>query len=247
MKHPRLIPILLILALLFGSFAAAENAQADLQARFGGQATWEYEGKDYCVKKRLSTMLAAICQDDELLLAYLIAVDDNARRIVPIALDIAAPLLSPDGDAFAQIYALHTPPQDPDLSQADSDAQRLLAAVNGIFPEPLIESYLIFDADGLDLLDGGTAPDPALSQAENAKKRAKAVGKELMNASGSQQMDAVNLVSPYLTSDVKTGAMVKLADKATRYETVDTLWIGSAGGNLIPEILIEYFYDESAW
>lgn len=247
MKHPRLIPILLILALLLSNFAAAEDAQADLQARFGGQATLEFEGKSYCVKKRLSTMLAGICQDEELLLAYLIAVDDNARRIVPIALEMDAPLVSPEGGSFAQVYGMHAAPADPNLSQADSDAQRLLAAVNHLFPEPLIESYLIFDAEGLDLLDGGKAPDPALSQAENAKARAKAAGKELMNASGSQQMDAVNLVSPYLTSDVKTGAMVKLADKATRYEITDTLWIGSTGDDLIREILIEYFYDESAW
>lgn len=247
MKFIRLIPILLVLALLGSGFSLAENAQADLQARFGGQATWEYEGKDYCVKKRLSTMLAAICQDDELLLAYLIAVDDNARCIVPIALDIDAPLLAPNGDTFAHIYSLHTPPAENNLSQADSDAQQLLSAVNRIFPESLIESYLIFDADGFDLLDGGTAPDPELTPAENTKQRAKAIGKDLMAASGSQQMDAVNLVSPYLTSDVKTGAMVKLADKATRYETVDTLWIGDTGDDSIPGILIEYFYDESAW
>lgn len=247
MKSIRLIPILLILALLTGAPAQAENAQADLQARFGGQATWNYEGKDYCVKKRLSTMLAAICQDNELLLAYLVAVDDNARRIVPIALDVQASLLLPDGDTLARFYGDHPAPAENTLSQADSDALRLLSAVNGLFPEPLIESYLIFSAEGFDLLDGGVAPDPALNPAENAKARAKAVGKELMAASGSRQMDAVNLVSPYLTSDVKTGAMVKLADKATRYEIVDTLWIGSTGDGSIEEICTEYFYDESAW
>jgi len=247
MKFIRLIPILLVLALLTGALAQAENAQADLQARFGGQATWEYEGKNYCVKKRLSTMLAAICPEEELLLAYLVAVDDNARRIVPIALDVQASLLSPNGDTLANLYGEHCAPAENSLSQADSDALRLLEAVNQLFPEPLVESYLIFSAEGLDLLDGGREPDPALSPAENAKARAKAVGKELMAASGSQQMDAVNLVSPYLTSDVKTGAMVKLADKATRYEIVDTLWINSSGDDSINEICMEYFYDESAW
>lgn len=272
----RTISILLALALLLLCCChAEENAQADLQARFGGQATLEYGGKSYAVKKRNTTLMIGACEDGHLLLCYLLAVDDDQNRIVPIRLDVGA-VDDANGMTLARIYRLDEPAGDASIPQADADAQRLLSAVNALFPEPLIDSYLLLNAEGLDLLDGGAENNPELSQAENIKERIKAIGKTAVNASSSQQMDMVDKMSPYLITDVKTGALVKIADKAKRYEIVPTQWFygehapasapqqSDDGGLPVPvdallvprfhtdeeklmELLVEYFYDETTW
>lgn len=272
----RILSFLIALFLALSPCALAEeNAQADLQARFGGQATLQYNGTSYAVKKRNTTMMIGVCEDGQLQLCYLLAVDDNLSRIVPIRLDIGAAGEAFGGKTLSMIYQQNIPPEDASISQADANAQRLLAAVNALFPEPLIESYLLLNAEGLALLDGGPAPDPELSAAENNKNRIKAIAKTAMNATSSQQMDMVDQISAYLVTDVKTGALVKIADKANRYEVVDTLWFPgmhvqqaapeTAEGELpvpcdvlqvtpytldqeaLMQMLVEYFYDETAW
>jgi len=254
---------------------AEENAQADLQARFGGEATLEYNGASYAVKKRNTTIMIGACQAGRLQLCYLLAVDDNALRMVPIRLNIGAAGEAFGGKSLSHVYLLNQPPEDETISQADADAMRLLSAVNQLFPEPLIDSYLLINAEGLDQFDGGWEDDPALAADENLKNRIKAIGKAAMNASSSTQMDMVEKMGPYLVTDVKTGALVKIADKAKRYEVVETLWF--PGMDVNPEIiqtgegempvptdtlrvtpyqldeealmalLLEYFYDETMW
>ena len=272
----RLISLLMILLLGLAPLChAEENAQADLQARFGGEATLEYNGASYAVKKRNTTIMIGACQAGRLQLCYLLAVDDNALRMVPIRLNIGATGEAFGGKSLSHVYLLNQPPEDETISQADADAMRLLSAVNQLFPEPLIDSYLLINAEGLDQFDGGWEDDPALAADENLKNRIKAIGRAAMNASSSDQMDMVEKMGPYLVTDVKTGALVKIADKAKRYEVVETLWF--PGMDVNPEIiqtgegempvptdtlrvtpyqldeealmalLLEYFYDETMW
>lgn len=271
----RIISLLLILLMLLSLCHAEENAQADLQARFGGQATLEYNGTSYAVKKRNTTMMICACQDGRLQLCYLLAVDDNALRMVPIRLSIGAAGEAFGGKSLSHVYLLNQPPEDESISQADADAMRLLSAVNQLFPEPLIESYLLINAEGLNQFDGGWEDDPALPADENLKNRIKAIGKAAMNASSSEQMDMVEKMSPYLVTDVKTGTLVKIADKAKRYEIVETQWFPgmdvlqtpaeTPDGDLpvptdtlrvtpyqldeeaLMALLLEYFYDETMW
>lgn len=269
----RIITAILILLLLFSLPASAENAAADLQARFGGADALQYQGKSYVPKNRSSTMMVAICEKGQLQLLFLISVDDDAKRIVPVSLDILTAIEEFDNNTLYYIYNHGSYPADASITREDADAQRLLEAVNSLFPQPLVENYLVLNVEGLDQLDGGANPDPALTPAENTKIRLKALAKSAMGASSSQQMDIADALSGYLDTDVKTGAMMKIMDKAQRYEILPTQTIPGTpfqpeaaedtGGDvpmdtprnlpialdesLLLALTVEYFYEENPW
>lgn len=271
----RIIASLLILLLLCALPASAEDAQADLQARFGGQATLEYNGKSYAPRKRISTMLFGACKNGQLQLAYLVIVDDEENRIATVSLDPTTAVEAFDGKPLSYIYSVPTRPEDETTSQSDADARRLLEAVNSLLPEPLIENFVVLDVAGLDLLDGGEGNDPTLPSVENTKQRLKEFGKYAMQSSSSEQMDMASALTGYFDTDVKTGAMVKLMDKASRYEVLPTLTIPGERGEapqpapadaesavpvdtprqaaFIPDeaalelLAVEYLYEESKW
>ena len=244
--------------------ACAEDARSDLQKRFGGQATFTHDGASYAPKKRISALLLAACQDDELLLSYVIVVDDDLDRIALISLPPETVVPAMSSLTLAQLYARHFPPQDAGVPQAEADSIVLLDAVNALLPEPLIESRLVLDCAGLSLLDGGGNADPALPRAEQAKQRMKVLYRDAQGLSSSEQMKLFDALSAYLATNAKTGALMKLADKAGRYDVLPTLPLPGANAALqegAPEaappfiadeaaltaLAIEYFYDETSW
>lgn len=251
------ILILLLCLLILPLPSIAEDAAADLQARFGDQASFTHNGTDYMVKKRTSTLLFAAQDEGELLLSYIVAVDDDLDRIALISVPTETMIPADGGQTLAQIYASALPPQEQELPSAEYKSIALLDAINTLFPEALIESRLVLDTAGLDLLDGGTNPDPALSGADNLKARLKAIYHAAEGLSSSDQMNMFDSLAAYLATDVKTGAMMKIADKAQRYEIPPTIPLpGSVPDEqsafitneaAITELAIEYFYEQSPW
>lgn len=219
----KIISSLLAILLMLSLFSAlTENAQTDLQARFGNADALQYQGISYVPKNRSSTMMIAICEKGQLQLLFLLAVDDDEKQVIPVNLDISTAAKAFDSNTLYYIYNHGSYPADESITRADADALRLLEAVNSLFPQPLIENYLVLNAEGLDALGGGPSPDPMLSPAENTKVRLKTLAKSAMGASSSEQMDMADALSGYLDTDVKTGAMMKIMDKAQRYEILPT-------------------------
>ena len=259
----KILAVLCLLLMLLPGPGLAENAQADLAARFGDEASYEYGGKAYAPKKRSTTLLFAAHDESGLQLCYILAVDDALDRIAAICLPVDT--LCPDGLTLAETYAQHLPPEDASIPQPEADSMRLLDAVNSLLPEPLIESRLVLDARGLHLLQLAAVPaEEGLPGDEALKARLKALLQLADALPSSEQMQLLDALSAYLATDVKTGAMMKIADKAKRYELPPTVFLPGAypapengdaaapqpyipDGEALPAFLIEYFYDENPW
>lgn len=257
---------LALAALLLGSIGAAQAVQGDLQSRFSDEQAIEYQGQSYNPKNRLTTMLfAAFTPADEqrfqLQLIYLLLADDDLDRIVPIQLDAQTLLSAPEfeGLTLDSLFNREPPPEETDMTPDEVRAASLLEGVNSLFPSPLIESHMVLDVQGLDILDGGPSDTEADPQAA-LKSRLKSILAAAEQESSSAQMDMFDSLSGYLTTDVKTGALMKMAKKAERYDVLPTQLLPGAfetnAGNAafyrinqedLTPFLIEYFYEEPLW
>ena len=264
-----------LLLCMLSSMAVAEEARGDLSQRFADVKTIEYDGKTMRMKNRLTSILFAVVDyeaqgPDALLFAALAVVDDDLRRITPVQLCRSLAVETQTGE-LQPLYAAFA---DGGTQQARSEA--LLAAVNSLFPEAAVGHHVVLDVRGLDVLDGGSfaaseqiAVQPesamgtkeAMAQAElDLKARLRSIKNGADEAGSDELMDMFDALSGYFVTDMKSGALVKAADKTERYEIVSTAQL--PGGNLpaeaggyvfVPDAdavlaqAIEIFYEETFW
>lgn len=203
---------ILALFLMMAMFSAgfAETERGDLNARFSDEITVTYEDTSYRLKSRITTVLFAgfAAGDDgtyvpEVLV--LLTVDDNAKLMTPICLDSA--LLTeytpiPMNDAVEFI----------DTAGIGVRCEELLSAVNMLLPAELAEHYVALDLASLRLLDGLDTPDYL--------DRMRAIKDRIEQTSSEQLDDIFDRMSGQIVSDLKSGGLIKIADKAERYDRV---------------------------
>lgn len=257
-KLCRLLLVIGCILCLTGTLAAAETARGDLSDRFS-EPTIEYQGVTYRVKNRLSTMVFLFVDEtvepqEQILLMGIIAVDDDQKRLVPFYVDSHTEIAGEDGQpqCLFEIYA-----------SGEDDEQKclqLVEALNTLFPLKVLESYMAVKVEGLDLLDGGAPETDADADRQAAlKQRLKRIKATAAGASSNDIMSQFSAMSEYLVTDMKTGAVAKIADKANRYEISPSSVLP---GEMLEEeqgmvyrideeellpLVIDAFYEEKIW
>lgn len=254
----KLCVVLLIIGMIAGR-AGAETERGDLQERFGNVLKIEYDGVSYQMRNRLTTLLGmAISTDKQGVrradFAVLLVVDDNRKTmtVIEISPDTLVQVSSFEKEQewnmrFADAYAMGDAP--------DENCLRMLQEANELLgQEALIEHYLAFDMEGVKVIGGEETAQG------DTKTQLRALKDMLMQMSTEDISDTYSLLGDYIITDLKSGAVVKIIDKADRYEILPTQVLpgietnaGEAGTVILPdegEILktvIGAFFEESVW
>ena len=206
--------------------AAAETVWGDLDARYANIPRIEYAGETWTLKNRITSILvlgaAKEVDKDEasqmkMELAYIVVIDDDAKIITPIEIENTVPIhmtgrktLLRDASAASDILEM--------------EDEELLDGINALLPdEGLVENYFILNLDDLEAYDGeGAAMD---DRQDMLKQRVKNFIVYAEGLSTHDQADLLSQLSESIRSDLKSGAIVKIADKAERYEIMATVHI----------------------
>lgn len=218
-----IILLICIMLILNGGIAGiAETVEGDLSDRYQKDIALEHNGVNYRMKRR-ATFALLICIDNASENEFdgyfgILAVDDNAKNISVIELDsrVAASLES-------GIYRL----SDAYLSGEDmhEGSQMVITLLNQVLPYEILDHYIVFDMDGLDVLSGYSDFDSAeYENAANAKQKLRFAKNYIENLTSEQLSKLFEHASGYIKSDLKSGAIMKLADKAEKYERTPTLY-----------------------
>lgn len=249
----------LLLLALSGLTALAEVERGDLEERFRGETTLEYQGTQYQVRKRLTPFLfwaLAPNEDGEKHagLLMVVVVDDAQKTTAILFVDARLAMRTEAGELpLWQAYDL--------LADDEARCPELLAWVNALLPEPLLESYFELDIDGLELLDGEHF---ALEEGETffkgIKRRLKGFAAGAEDATSDELMGMFDELGEYLETNIKSGLLMKIADKADRYERLTSEYvpgecIADADGverfyvdpEALMPILLNMFYEENTY
>ena len=259
MRKLCLLLALTLLATGIFSVAGAEEARGDLTERFKDKITVEHDGVGYGVRNRLTLLVllgrADVGAGEQLGLISVIAVDDDEKLITPLQLDYRLAVQTEDGAALpiwqaCAIFEQSMPPvQTPEESQKAMEAlgEYIVGLLNAELPEPLLERYFVIDVEGLELIDG----EPFIFEEETdvtdaVKGRLKQAKTYADEMSSKELLDEMEALSDYIHTNIKSGQLVKIADKSERYEVLRSL---QAQGELRTDVNgAEMFYlDEDAW
>jgi len=254
----RLCLVLLLIGMIAGC-AGAETERGDLQERFGNVLKIEYEGVDYQLRNRLTTLLGLAVSTDEQGVsradfAVVLVVDDNRKTmtVIDVSPDTLVQVSSFEAEQewnmrFADAYAVGSDP--------DENCLRMVQEINELLgQEALVEHYLAFNMEGVKVIGG-----EEMAQGDT-KTQLKALKDMLMQMSTDELSDTYALLGDHIITDLKSGAVVKIIDKADRYEILPTLALpgietdaGEAGTVILPDegeilkMVIEAFCEESVW
>ncbi len=208
----RIASLFLVLLLICGA-ALAESTRGDLTNRFSDESTIEIDGVEYRLRKRLTTVLALVLNDKdgysedsraEMIVA--LGVDDDERTFATISLNGKCPV-EYNGETV-ELGAIYGLAGDKEQGVVDT-----LAAVNELLPGDIaLESYLTFEVHGLTALDGQQTDSEFDETAFKARARAIKNG-----SSSSEYSNMYSALADYIITDMKSGAVMKVADKADRY------------------------------
>lgn len=209
--------VALIICAVMGMTALAETAEV-IQPFTEG--TIDVDGTLYRLRKRLSSTLF-ICTEQIDSVATpgfmgILTTEDNEKTISVIYLD---PRMCAEAEDGAEKITLSQTFVD---TLAENDArvagEAVLAAVNGLIGEDLVEDYIVFDVAGLDIIEGLPEVDvTGLEPMDSMKARLKNAKHYAETLSSDAVTDLIGDMSDYLATEMKSGALVKIADKAERY------------------------------
>ena len=243
----RCLTWMLALSLLL-SAATAETERGNLEDRFADVIPqMEYNGETYYLRSRLSALMVTGVLPDEgdglprTDFVALFVIDDNQKRITPIYID-GQVIVDVDGDSLPlrEVYALGQNPAQ--------NCERMLAAVDGLLGGELVESYMAVDLEGIT----GIAEFSMLEG--NTRERLHLLRLALQGIPSKQLNQMYGAMSAYLTTDMKSGAVMRVIDKTDRYEIAETVDLPvlpaeGDGGTLQPDaarildIVIDLFFD----
>ena len=246
-----LVP-LLILSLCAG-VCLAETVKGDLSDRFSDIPSKEIDGVKYMLRNQLTVvLLMGVMEDAELGgnvsdFTALLVIDDDERRISPIRFD-GNTLVEVEGQPqpvpLRQVYMLG---EDPERR-----CQLMVDAVNSLLGEERITDHLAFDLRGQAVIEGY---QPVEGDAETQLRALKAA---LETRPTGELTDLYAQLADYITTNMKSGAAAKVADKAQRYEVVDSVPLPTlplAEGELNPsvdaqavaDLVLSLLYQPSNW
>lgn len=268
-----LILCLLILALnVAGAQAEAvepedaqSSAQNELENRFSDIPTLEYNGVNYRLKNRLTTVLIMGTAretaevDKGAVRAEFIAmlvVDDNAKTITPVQIDSLTPVAVEGMEAAEAMRTLFSAGEDQHIS-----CDTLRQGMNGLLQAEILEHYLSLDIDALEPYDALAVVEEGDDQTPKAvmKRRLKALKAQAESSNSDELNDLFTSLSDHIVTDMKTGAIMKIIDKADRFEVLPSVYVPGAyalenekeifvvdeAG--FQEIIINTFYEENIW
>lgn len=208
------ISLLLCAAVCMGAYA---ETSADLAQRFS-EGTIEVDGTSYRLRKRLSSTLFICTEQVDSVptpgFMGILTTEDNEKVINVVYLDPR--MLAENEDAISTLSDVFVNA----LPGADAKAagEKVLEAVNGLAGQALIEDYIVFDVAGLDKIDGLPAVDvTGLDQIDSMKARLKNAKNYAETLPSDDLTDLIGDMSDYLATEMKSGALIKIADKAERY------------------------------
>lgn len=230
LKRKRNILVFLMICMMLivssGIAGIAETVEGDLADRYQNEIALEHNGVNYRLKRR-ATFALVICLDNASEEAFdgyfgILSVDDNAKNISVVELDsrVAATVES-------EMYRL----SDAYLSGADmhEGSQMVITLLNQVLPFEILEHYIVFDMDGLDVLSENSDFDSdEYENAVNTKEKLRFAKNYIETLPSEQLSELFDHASGYIKSDLKSGAIMKLADKAEKYERVPTLYLTEA-------------------
>ena len=227
LKRKRNIVVFLMTCIMLivssGITGIAETVEGDLSDRYQNEIVFEHNGVNYRLKRR-ATFALVICVDNASTDKFdgyfgILAVDDNTKSISVIELDSRVTV-----SLESEIYRL----SDAYLSGSDmhEGSQMVITLLNQVLPYDILDHYIVFDMDGLDVLSGYSDFDNAeYENAANAKQKIR-FAKNYVETLPSEQLSKLfEHASGYIKSDLKSGAIMKLADKAEKYERIPTLYL----------------------
>ena len=246
--------LVMCLAMCLGACAQT----ADLEARFS-EGTIEVNGETYRLRKRLSSTLFICTEqiDDVPTPGFMgiLTTEDNEKVISVVYLDprmLADPVEDAEKATLADVFAGA-------LENADAKAggAKVLETVNALIGETLIEDYIVFDVAGLDEIEGLPAVDvTGLDQLDSMKARLKNAKNYAENLPSGDLTDLIGEMSAYLHTEMKSGALIKIADKAERYAINPSVHLGiepvvdeegeeyiSVEGTVLFDALFNIFYE----
>jgi len=206
--------MMVCLSLCMGAVA---ETSADLAARFE-EGTVKRNGEVYRLRKRLASTLIVCTETVEGVaipgFICILTTEDNEKVISVVYLDTR--VLTNDeipatlAEKFVDVLS---------GSDAKTAGAELKEAVNSLIGEPLVQDYLVFDIAGLDTIEN--LPECDVTGLDNIAsmkarlKNAKAYAESLPSDAAT---DLISAMSPYLFTEMKSGALIKIADKAERYK-----------------------------
>lgn len=264
MNIKRFFAAALSLLLVIGIIPAFAEGYGDLSDRFSDVPSLEYNGATYHLNNRMSTILV-MCVSlnggaepetpaNALELAMLLVIDDDAKMVYPLMID------KDTIQDWAQI-------DDPETTLADVFAEdtdvnagcvNMMNSVNGMFPEPFAEDYVVFDVSGLPLLDGIENNEENTGE-EALLSRFRAVKDSYEQRPFGDLNDLFEEMSDYIITEMKSGALMKIVDKVDRYDVAPMTYLpvvrneeGSDEIRIDHETLLQmiidiYYNDEPLW
>ena len=258
----RLVQMCVVLVLVMSMLAAtagAETVRGDLSKRLGNMfEQYEYNGTKYNLRTRTSAVLALAIDVNEHDLklaefARLLLVDDEQKIFAMLNIPANTLIQVADGEEeelkymrFGDVYQMKGTPEE--------NCQRLLDAVNRLLGGNLVESYIAFDLEGATVLTGGV---PVEGTTREKLRTLQMIVDEMTT---DELNDTYALLGDYIITNMKSGAVMKIIDKADRYERQDTVELPGeqrptanngpvvvADAQRLEEIKLAFFYKESAW
>jgi len=211
----RLWAVCLVVMMLCACGAHAETVRGDLSERFGSEVVLTYQDTEYQVRKRLTnvlflgTELNEETQRYETVMMIVLSIDDNQKLITPIMLDCAKECVSTEeNEEIAEVRTLGEVISQ--YEEVKEGAEAVVNEVNALLPDVLIKDYLALDLAGLTLLDGRTDAE--------YEERMRSIATQFTDISTGDINRLLEELSPYLTTEMKSGGLMKVVDKTERYD-----------------------------
>lgn len=238
----RIIASVLLLTILIVAFCCPTLAEdVDISSRLD-DTVLEYEGVRYRHRNRLTSLVfiglenapeGAGAEKTPAIIA-LIVVDDDEKRITPIFPDEG---LSLKLNAKVELIDVTN-----DKEHDEILCETMLSAVNKYLGDDLIEYYVALDEEGLTILDGKDAGSAPFRERVSMLK-------DTFAATGANEASRMlSDLGPYMCSNVKSGLMMKILDKADRYDIAERVTLFADDDDpAVTESIINIFYEESPW
>lgn len=257
--------LVILLTVCFAAGAAAESERGDLSGRFDDESTLTYNDTAYRARSRMTSMLVFCVtgEEQEPGLAAAVVIDDALKTIQAVQIDMRTLLAGKDGEEDLTLGERFANESEDLFEEDEQDpmtkaATALLDALNERMPSPLLQHYFVLNIDGLEQFDGKTLDD---YENDNLAARMKARLKDVMSvadsASSSDMLEMLDKMSGSLWTDMKSGALVKVASTAEKYEILPTIipegTLNEDETEIVPdenacyEMMVKVFYEEDPW
>lgn len=251
--------LLLVCLSLLLTGAYAETVRGNLTERFDGMIEkYEHNGVIYRLRNRTSAVLALAVDEEEhglklFRFARLLLVDDDNKVFAMLNIPENT-LIQVTGNADGELWNMRFGDVFQLPGTADENCLKLMEAVNRLLGQDLLENYIAFDLEGGAVLNGGAALTGTTREKLSALKT-------ITDAMTTDELNEVYAdLGDYIITNMKSGAVMKIIDKADRYERQDTVAMpgmeaatannGSVfvvDAQQLLEIKLAFFYAESTW